>query len=155
MTASIFTGLEAFIDAPDPHANYGEELWERQESLHVWSTPQEFDPWTSSMLDYFGQATWWRPAGEEPVLLDDMEPAQLGNLLKWIERNVALLHWAMLKPMWSFYMLLSGEMAIEAMEREIDRAMAADVRHSILARDVAARCLANRRRIAPILESIS
>lgn len=151
---AIFHGLEPYIDGPDPHAKWGARF-ERQEALALFGTPDDFDPWTSDLPDFLGQATWWRPDGQPPILIDDMDPAHIGNLFRMLDRNLLKLVWMKVAPMWSFLSVLRGEMAILGMEGEIDRAEQCDPRHSVLLRELAARCVANRRATGPWLEAIS
>lgn len=72
-----------------------------------------------TMEELYQDRVWTQRSGVT-LKLKKMGPSHRRNLLTWIERNGAKLRRAELNAMWQFSMFLNGEMAIDAIDSEIN-----------------------------------
>lgn len=85
----------------------------------------EFRP---SIIELLEQKKWWWAVGsDEPIKVKRMTPQHRTNLLRWLRRNAAKLQSSYCRQLESISGMLSGEMALDDLDREIDRIELMDV----------------------------
>ena len=75
-----------------------------------------------SLTELLQQKKWWyTPAHADPIKVKEMTSTHRANLLRWLERHAAKLQDSACRQLEGLAGMINGEMALDDLEREVDR----------------------------------